>query len=145
MITNTQTAFTVSWVSWQQAEADLRSIREHVFIQEQQVPVALEWDGLDADCQHLLAQDSDGQAIATARLLMDGHIGRMAVLPQWRKRGVGTALLTELLRYCRQHHLDPFLDAQNHALEFYRKMGFIAVGDEFLDAGIPHHKMIMAK
>jgi predicted GNAT family N-acyltransferase len=137
--------FTVSWASWQQAEQALRAIREQVFIHEQHVPEALEWDGLDEDCKHILVRDSSGQAIATARLQSDGHIGRMAVLPQWRHRGIGSAMLRKLVDYCSQHGLQAHLHAQTHALGFYRKMGFTPIGEEFLDAGIPHRNMIITE
>jgi predicted GNAT family N-acyltransferase len=134
--------FTLSLVTWQQAEQAIRKIREQVFIQEQHVPETLEWDGLDKDCIHVLVSDGSGQAIATARMQNNGHIGRMAVLPYWRDRGIGSAMLHELLAYCSQHDLQAHLDAQTHALDFYRRMGFTTTGEEFLDAGIPHRKMI---
>ena len=82
--------------TWQQAEAELREVRTRVFIEEQQVPEALEWDGEDAQALHLLARDATGRAIGTARILLHddvAHIGRMAVLPAWRAQGVGRALL----------------------------------------------------
>ncbi len=140
-----QIQFTLTWVSWQQAEQELRTIREQVFIHEQHVPEALEWDGLDENCQHILVRERSGQAIATARLQTDGHIGRMAVLSHWRQCGIGSAMLAELLHYCAQHKLKAHLDAQTHALDFYRKSGFTAIDVEFLDAGIPHRKMIIVE
>ena len=134
--------FTVSEVSWQESSLALQAIRKTVFIIEQNVPEELEWDGLDAQCLHLIAMDSQGQAIACARLLASGHIGRMAVLSEWRGRGVGAALLRMLLDIApRQSHTEVFLNAQTYAVGFYEKYGFERLGDEFLDAGIPHFKM----
>ena len=134
--------FTVLEVSWQESEPALQGIRKTVFISEQNVPESLEWDGLDAQCLHLLVVDLQGQPIGCARLLASGHIGRMAVLSEWRGRGVGAALLRALLDIARrQSHPEVFLNAQTYAVGFYEKYGFERLGDEFLDAGIPHFKM----
>lgn len=120
-------------------------VREAVFIHEQHVPEELEWDGEDEGALHALAVDENGNVIGTGRLLSDGHIGRMAVLPQWRGRGVGKEILLELLHYCKQHSLMPYLDAQTHATGFYRALGFMEEGEEFMDAGIPHRRMVYRK
>jgi predicted GNAT family N-acyltransferase len=134
--------FHIEEVSWQAAQADLRRIRTRVFIEEQQVPEELEWDGLDEDCWHVLARSPQGEAIGTGRLLRDGHIGRMAVLSPWRVKGVGTALLLRLLEIARREGLDHIeLAAQNQAIPFYERLGFTPFGKEFMDAGIPHHNM----
>ena len=74
--------FTVSLVCWHDGEPLLRSIREAVFIREQGVPAELEWDGLDESCRHALALSHQGDAIGCARMRANGHIGRIAVLPQ---------------------------------------------------------------
>jgi len=137
--------YLISVVTWQQHEIALRTIREQVFIREQAVPEALEWDGMDENAIHILVRHSSGQAIATARLLNDGHIGRMAVLPDYRQQGVGSAMLRALLKVCQQHQLQAYLDAQTHALGFYQKMGFKTQGSEFMDAGIPHYRMILGE
>ena len=122
----------------------LRAIRFEVFVEEQQVPEALEWDGLDSQCRHVLACTSEGTPIATGRLLPDGHIGRMAVLRAWRKRGVGRAVLLELLRIARARgDTAAVLHAQTHAVEFYRGAGFEVTSEEFMEAGIPHVQMQM--
>jgi len=79
-----QDSFNIAQVSWQTHAPQLRAMREAVFINEQKVPVELEWDGLDAAAQHLLALNAAGEAIGCARLLGDGSVGRMAVLKPWR-------------------------------------------------------------
>jgi predicted GNAT family N-acyltransferase len=128
---------------WEADRAALRSIRERVFVHEQGVPLALEWDGKDAAAWHVLAEDPAGHPLGTARLLPDGQIGRMAVLPQWRCRGVGTALLQALLREAdTRQGMAPYLNAQRSALEFYVRFGFVARGPEFTEAGIPHRRMV---
>ena len=137
-------AFSVRVVDWSSEEAAIRAIRERVFIEEQDVPAEEEWDGRDPGCLHLLAENDKGEPIATARMLDAGKIGRMAVYREYRGRGVGKALLAELLKIARKHGLTRVeLDAQTRAMDFYRGMGFTAAGEEFLDAGIPHYRMFL--
>ena len=137
--------YTTHIVSWQDAQIQLRAIRSTVFIQEQNVPEALEWDGEDPHAHHVLACDAEGKAIGTARLLLHdhlAHIGRMAVLQPWRKQGVGSALLECVLAEARRHGASAaFLNAQTTAVTFYARAGFTSQGAEFLDAGIPHFRM----
>ena len=120
----------------------IKSVREQVFIQEQHVPEELEWDEHDTKAVHVVAYDTRDQVIGTARLLADGHIGRMAVLEPWRKNGVGSAMLKTLLLLAQQQNLSKvFLHAQTSAIGFYEHHGFRTLGEEFLDAGIPHRYM----
>jgi predicted GNAT family N-acyltransferase len=134
--------FRVRRADWSRDCTQLRQIREAVFVVEQGVPVDLEWDGIDAECAHVLAKDSDGLAIGTGRLLPDGHIGRMAVLQPWRHRGVGSALLCELMAIAKERGMrEVVLNAQTQASAFYERHGFVAEGESFLDAGIPHLRM----
>ena len=138
-----QNEFQVDRVTWKDAEEDLRILRELVFIREQNVPAELEWDGKDEDCVHLLARDSKGRAIGTARMTADGHIGRMAVLRAWRNKGVGSKMLTALTTIARARQLPRVkLDAQLQAVEFYLRYDFETQGDEFMDANIPHKHMV---
>ena len=138
-------AFSVRRVSWKDAQAALGAVRKAVFVEEQRVPEALEWDGLDDACIQVLASAADGAPIGTGRLLPDGHIGRMAVLRAWRGKGVGAALLRELIVAAReQGHANAELSAQTHALGFYRRFGFEVTSAEYLDAGIPHRAMRLA-
>ncbi len=126
---------------WNVDRDALRAVREQVFVREQSVPVELEWDEFDALCQHVVAEAA-GQAIGTGRLLPDGHVGRMAVLASWRGRGVGSALLDVLLRLARERGIPRvMLNAQSRVVAFYRRHGFVAEGEEFIEAGIPHRSM----
>ncbi|SFE20638.1 GNAT family N-acetyltransferase [Nitrosomonas sp. Nm166] len=138
-----QCSHSIRIVSWQDEALILRSIRTAVFIHEQQVPADLEWDEFDAISMHVLALNSDGQPIGTARLLPDGHIGRMAVLKEWRGKGVGSAMMRRILEEIN-HRGIPIarLNAQTTAIRFYEKFGFQMSGKEFMEAGIPHVKMI---
>ncbi|WP_275096961.1 GNAT family N-acetyltransferase [Sedimenticola hydrogenitrophicus] len=134
--------FTISQVDWEQSRPLLRAIRESVFITEQGVPKALEWDDQDAAALHVLATDSDGNGIGTGRVTPAGQIGRMAVVAEWRNRGVGSALLTQLLRAAHADGRKPlFLNAQKAAIAFYLRHGFHSVGEEFMEAGIAHQRM----
>lgn len=132
----------VSIVDWATAAPLLSKIRREVFIEEQQVPQELEWDGRDEESIHALATTASGDAIGTARLLPGGQIGRMAVLRPWRRSGVGTLLLRCLIDAAD----DPqrlFLNAQTSAEAFYRRNGFVPARDDvFMEAGIPHIRMI---
>lgn len=135
-------SFRVRRADWQRDQERLRRIREAVFVHEQHVPPTLEWDGSDASCLHVLAEDLGGAPIGTGRLLPDGHIGRMAVLVRWRGRGVGGAILTELVRAAAEEGMtEVVLNAQTHAVAFYQYHGFSAEGEVFLDAGINHLRM----
>ena len=134
--------FTVRRVEWDDAIGALRSVRKTVFVDEQSVPEELEWDGIDDECIHVLAETSARHPIGTGRLLPSGYIGRMAVLKPWRCRGVGSALLTALLAAAKELHFASVqLSAQTHAIGFYRRHGFETVSEEYLDAGIPHRAM----
>lgn len=143
-----ENGFTVSVVCWHDGEPLLRAIRESVFIREQHVPAELEWDGLDDGCRHALALTLKGDAIGCGRLVPPkgkkkiAQIGRLSVLPEWRDKRVGTALLEALLDYARSmNYPQVFVDAQVQAQNFYRRFGFEAEGEQFMDAGIPHIRM----
>lgn len=137
--------FTVRAASWQDDLAALQDLRRRVFIIEQQVPEVLEWDEADAVSVHALALDAQGLPIGSGRLLPAGHIGRMAVVPQWRRRGVGSAILVFLIGCARQQgYAAVHLNAQTRAIGFYAQHGFVAHGNEFMDAGIPHRRMTLS-
>lgn len=134
----------IAFVPWEESESIIRGIREIVFMREQGVPEELEWDGLDPACLHVLAWNDSGTAIGTARLQPDGKIGRMAVLKEWRGRGVGRAMLRTLLQAAIERGLTMVeLAAQTQAIGFYERAGFRVSGDIFMDAGIPHRRMVL--
>ena len=139
---NTKPSITLSFVDWSTHQTELYAIRYQVFVQEQQVPEELEQDEFDAQSTHILARAANGAAIGTGRLLPDGHIGRVAVLAEWRKYGIGKRIMEALIDQARiQGHQLVALNAQVDALDFYRKLGFQAKGETFLDAGIVHQSM----
>ena len=134
--------FTVKPAHWATDAATLCTIRLKVFVEEQNVPLELEWDGEDERCEHALAYAPDDTPIGTGRLLPDGRIGRLAVCKEWRGQGAGSALLGYFLELAREKGFTAVsLHAQTHATGFYARHGFEAHGEEFMDAGIPHIEM----
>jgi predicted GNAT family N-acyltransferase len=122
--------------------ADLRAVREVVFVREQQVPLEEEWDALDPHCVHVIARADDGTPIGTGRLTPEHKIGRMAVLQAWRGRGIGDAMLLALLDEAQQRGWrEVSLNAQVSAIDFYLRHGFEPYGDRFWEAGIEHQAM----
>jgi len=136
--------YTVKQVAWQDNLEKLRSIRTTVFVEEQNVSLEEEWDGRDEDAIHVLALSQDRKPIGTARLLKSGQIGRMAVLSEYRRLGIGGAMLRLLLEIAKKNNIDNlFLNAQVEAIGFYSRFGFVEQGETFMEAGIEHRKMIL--
>ncbi len=141
-------SYSIQLVNWASHKGLLSHIRKTVFIEEQKVPQELEWDGQDDSARHILASFQHQQQFITigcARIIFDNdiaHIGRMAVLPQWRKQGAGQKILQYAIHECRIRQIKKIvLNAQTHVLNFYLKAGFEISSDEFMDAGIPHKEM----
>jgi predicted GNAT family N-acyltransferase len=127
--------------------AEAMRIRFAVFVEEQRVPAELEPDEYDMQAVHLLAvEEETGKPIGTARVVDKGggvaKIGRVAVLAGYRGSGVGEALMRGALdRARRTGHTVAVLDAQVPVIGFYERLGFVAEGAVFDDAGIPHRRM----
>ena len=127
---------------WATLQLIAHAIRYEVFVIEQNIPAALEWDDMDAHCLHAIAYDAQGQAIGTGRLLPDGHIGRMAVKKEARASGTGGAILQALIDAAQKRgDAVVMLNAQSQAEAFYARHGFTRHGAEFFEAGIPHIHM----
>jgi predicted GNAT family N-acyltransferase len=123
--------------------ANIRRVRETVFIDEQRVPRELEFDDRDPLCMHVLAFDGDAP-VGTGRLDLDygGKVGRVAVVATHRRSGVGTAVmgaLHTLARDRKQSHL--WCNAQLTAVPFYERLGYVSSGPLFVEAGIDHLRM----
>ncbi len=134
------------------------AIRHSVFVGEQQCPVAEEYDALEDSCRHYVAFIG-GEAVGTARWRPyhgNAKIERVAVLKQARGSGVARALMEKLMRDIEGdsgedsgNNFDDdsgvfaamVLSAQDHAIPFYGRLGFVAERDGYLEAGIPHHMM----
>lgn len=137
-------AYTIRLADWSTDGPHLRRVRREIFIVEQQVPESLELDGLDPECRHALAEEAEsGDVLGVARLTPDLHIGRVAVLKAYRKRGIGTALTKFLIaRAAEEGFPRVIIHSQTHAVEFYARLGFSPEGKEFMEAGIPHIRMV---
>jgi predicted GNAT family N-acyltransferase len=129
---------------WAGGGEPLAAIRRAVFVAEQGIAEALEWDGADPGAVHVLAL-TKREPVGTGRLLPTGKIGRLAVLAPWRRRGVGSLVLRRLVELARARGLgDVYLHAQADALGFYAAHGFVAEGPEFDEAGLRHRRMRLA-
>ena len=133
--------FVIRLGTWQELAEDAKAIRAAVFIQEQNISPDDEWDDLDAVCTHFVVYEQN-QPIATARLLTNHSIGRVAVLKSQRGFGVGQKLMQAVINEA-QNQQRPYvkLSSQVHAIGFYQALGFVAQGSEYLDCGIPHRDM----
>lgn len=117
------------------------AVRRAVFIDEQGVSEGEELDGRDAQSLHLVAVDA-GVVVATCRLLPAGtkvKLGRVAVLPAARRRGIALALLLAADEHAAAMGGERIaLAAQTYALALYERAGYTVCSDPFLDAGIEH-------
>jgi predicted GNAT family N-acyltransferase len=133
---------------WQEASEEASLIRQKVFIQEQGVPEEMELDELDSSARHALAYESK-LCVGTGRLVhldsRHAQIGRMAVLSTFRNRGIGKAILSHLIALAKAERVFTLmLHSQVSAIPFYAKLGFIAQGPTYDEAGIPHRNMILS-
>jgi predicted GNAT family N-acyltransferase len=146
-MTHSQIPIVTQIKTWQDAKLDAYSIRKRVFIEEQGVPEEMELDEFDLHARHALAYVGS-ECIGTARLVIlpgnIGRIGRMAVLPSYRGQGTGKQLLKALLKASQSQGIEQVeLHAQVTVIPLYEQFGFIAQGDIYDEAGIPHRDMIL--
>lgn len=128
-------------LDWTRAKPLAEIVRRRVFIEEQNVPESMEWDKWDAFGVHIVAIFK-GAPIGTVRLGSNGKIGRLAVLPAHRHQALGSRLLLAIVQIAQERGiLKPHLHAQVHALDFYRRHGFVECGEIFTEAGIEHQLM----
>ncbi len=130
--------------NWSELQADAGWVRSRVFVDEQGINPEDEWDYADAIALHCVAYH-DTQPIATGRLLPDAHIGRMAVLPEYRRRGVAGSVLEALMQIGFRRGESRFeLSAQTAVQDLYSKSGFKVTSDPYLEVGIEHVEMRFA-
>ena len=135
---------------WADLGADAQTIRQAVFVQEQQIPKELEWDAADAKAVHAVAYNRMGLVVATGRLLPgaqagEAKIGRMAVCRVLRGGQLGRQVLAALVGAARARgDQRVVLHAQRSAEGFYDRLGFVREGEPYEEAGIPHLTMSLA-
>ncbi len=132
--------------AWKELGTAAAPVRVQVFVEEQGVPLSMEWDEFDADAIHAVCFNGLGTALATGRLIMQvpgvGRIGRMAVKRVLRGSRIGSEILHALIDEARRRGCSEiFLNAQVSARNFYRRSGFTDRGEPFEEAGIPHIEM----
>jgi ElaA protein len=129
---------------------EIMRIRSEVFVVEQNC-VYLDADGKDPDCWHLMGRNEEGTLVCYTRLLPEGlaypqyvSIGRVISSPLARGTGAGKLLMEESIRQCMAlFGPTPIkIGAQSYLLRFYESFGFQSTGEEYLEDGIPHTKMI---
>jgi YbgC/YbaW family acyl-CoA thioester hydrolase len=135
--------------AWADLGRDAQPIRTDVFVNEQHVPADMEWDLADATCVHAVAYNRFGLPLATGRWVQQANgvakIGRMAVVRSMRNTALGRRVLDALMRSARdQGNTSAVLHAQTTAISFYRRAGYVAQGEVFEEAGIPHVEMVKA-
>ena len=134
----------ITITDWEDARELVKPIRIKVFILEQKVPEDLEWDEYDETAWHAVAK-SNHQVIGTGRLIINqsiAKIGRMAIDPEFRGKGIGMEVLKALINKGKEKGVQEFiLHAQTHAITFYAREGFEPYGPIFDEAGIPHVEM----
>lgn len=119
-------------------------LREIIFIHEQNVPVDREKDDDDKIAIHFLLFNGVNP-IGVGRVVGDSNIaliGRLGILKEYRKKGAGAFLMQEIINYCKKQNFQKIiLGAQEHAIDFYKKLGFEICSGKYMDANIPHFKM----
>jgi YbgC/YbaW family acyl-CoA thioester hydrolase len=135
--------------SWSELGEQASAVRQAVFVQEQGIDAALEYDAQDEHLVHAVAYNGLGQAVATGRLLQDkpqvAKVGRMAVARVLRGAGLGAEVLQALEHHARARgDTELMLHAQQSAQGFYAKRGYTVRGNSFTEAGITHIEMFKA-
>ena len=131
--------FSMRSASWQDDQEEIVFVRRQVFIIEQKIPESEEWDDADENSSYVLAFSEKRDAVGTGRIEPNGKIARLAVIAEYRGQGVGSAMLTRLVEEARKKGFSQvFLHAQAHALNFYKKFGFVSDEEIFSEGGIPH-------
>jgi predicted GNAT family N-acyltransferase len=128
-------------VNFSDHQAAIQFVRLTVFTDEQGVDPAVDLDGLDEAAAQILVLDNE-KPVATGRMLADGHIGRIAVLPEYRKLGIGSRIMESFISQARADDFTKvFLGAQVSAVPFYETLGFRRYGEDYMEANIKHTPM----
>lgn len=127
------------------ANSDILELRNQAFVIEKNVPKNIEFDGKDAEYMHFCLYD-DNVLVGCARGNKEGsamHVGRVTVKTNLRGKGYGKLLFENIELYAKELGLSQIeLGAIETAVEFYKKIGFVTIGDYFIEAGWPHINMV---
>jgi len=142
-----QAMVTVKTGAWSELGEHAGAVRVAVFVEEQGIPLEMEWDEADKTAVHAVAYNGLGQAIGTGRLLQhapgSAKIGRMAVNRVLRGSSLGRELLNALVAQAEQRgDSEVLLHAQRSAEGFYTRLGFAPRGQPFDEVEIPHIEMV---
>jgi len=123
---------------------DAIKIREIVFMQEQNVPISLEYDEYDTEAIHVVMYIGN-EAVGNGRIIeVEGkwYVGRVAILKEFRGKSYGKILMQEIIQVVKRKGIkEVFIHAQTQAISFYEKLGWKIFGEEFEEAGIIHRHM----
>ncbi len=115
-------------------------VRGKVFIIGQNIDWEIEFDGLDSESILFTAYDND-KPIGAARIYKN-KVGRVAVIDEYRKKGIGKALMAKIEEYAKANNINELvLHAQLYVKDFYEKLGYQSVGEIFKEADIDHIEM----
>jgi len=129
--------YKVDQVKWRGFAAEIKAIREKVFVCEYRIPQISEFDKNDTSCEHVLIRNDEGQAIATGRLCADGKISRIAVLMKYRKSDAAQQVLNKLLAIAKFKGMTSVsIDSELADVHLYQEQGFIPLGSVYMDSGI---------
>ncbi|SET29397.1 GNAT family N-acetyltransferase [Thalassotalea agarivorans] len=136
-------SFTVCRVHWEHAAPLLKEVRERVFVVEQRIPKHVEFDVQDRNAAHLLVcEDRSQLPVATGRILPDGEIGRIAVVPEYRRAKLDFLVLKELLKIAKRMELQSVsINSPLDKVQHFNQKGFKPVGHVYMEAGLPKQKM----
>ena len=135
-------SYKVDQVKWRRFAAEIRAIREKVFVYEYRIPHIDEFDKNDSSCEHVLIRDDEGRAIATGRLCSDGKISRIAVLLKYRNTDAAQQVIEKLLAIARMKGLNSVaIDSELEDVHKYQEQGFTPVGGVYMDSGIAKQTM----
>ena len=125
----------------EQYAPEIKNIRNDVFTNEQHIDEDMDFDGQDRDAVRVLVI-CKGKYVGTGRMLNDGHIGRLAVLREYRGRGLGAKVVLALVKEAKNMDVKRvYLGAQKHAVGFYEKLGFAIYGEPYTEVNIEHIHM----
>lgn len=120
------------------------AVRKAVFVDELGIAPELEWDDRDTQACYAVAVMHE-KILGIGRMQRDGEIGRIAILPEWRRRGIGSRIIHRLIEAATQARQNSvYLSSQLDAVNFYAKHGFVRTGETYIAAGMPHQRMYLA-